>query len=167
MHNLSADKHFVIGTNIDGFMRFVHKDWAEFLNNLPFSQKPEEILLRLARKLRICFTKEDLKERLFAMGAKGYEGDLFDIKDLKTFGEKQKLPALEALLHFHQKNINMFQEYHTLYQKLLIKPDKPLFKETLTKWFMNKFIFPDKNNAFATKKVLENLWILKKLIGIG
>jgi len=158
VHNLSADKHFVIGANIDGFMRFVHKAWIEFLNNLPFSQNPAEILLRLARKLRICFTREDLKERLFAMGAKGYEGDLFDIKDLKTFVEHKKHPASEALLHFHQENINMFQEYHSLHQQLLTKPDKILFKDTLTKWFMNKFIFPDKNTLLGDEMIT---WICK------
>jgi len=145
VHNLSADKHFIVGSNINVFMGFVAKAWAEFLSGFPISHNPQKVLETLAHKLRICFTSEDLKARLFAMGAKDYAGDLFNLQDLKIFVEQIKHPASEALLNFHQENTMMFQEYHALYEQLLTKPDEAAFKETLTKWFMNKFVLPKKN----------------------
>jgi len=171
VHNLSADRHFIVGSNINGFMRFVTKAWAEFLSGFPFSHDSHKLLETLAHKFRICFTSEDLKARLFAMGAKNYEGDLFDLKGLQIFLEQKEHPASKALLHFHQKNIEMFQEYHALYEQLHTKPDETALKDTLTKWFMNKFVISEKNTLLGDDMIA---WIceqtppyyLNKIMGI-
>jgi poly-gamma-glutamate synthase PgsB/CapB len=171
VHNLNADRHFIVGTNINGFMGFVSREWNEFLNNLPLSHDFSELFTTLTQKLRICSTMEDLKARLFAMGAKDFEGDVLDLKDLKNFVEQRGDANSEALLRFHQENIKMYEDYHALSQQLRTKPNETVFKETITKWFMSKFILPEKNILLGDDMVS---WIceqtpphyLNKIMGI-
>lgn len=171
INNINADKYFVVGSNINGFMGFAKTAWLEFINTLPLSHNPQAHLEKLAHKLRICFTTEDLEQRLVAMGAVGFKGDFFNLEALRNFLEQQEHPAIDGLLHFHQENIKMLEEYNSLYDKLDKKTDEKDFKNTLTKWFMSKFILPKRNDLSGDEMIS---WVcehtpphyLNKIMGI-
>lgn len=171
VHNINAEKHFVVGSNLNGFMNFVHKAWDEFLSTLPFDNNSQELLENFAHKLRICFTLEELESRLASMGVKGFKEDLLDLQKLKIFLNTQGHSAPEAVLRFHEENIKMFQEYKAISQQLVTKLDENKFKDTLTKWFLSKFILLDKNTPSGDEMIS---WIcdhtppyyLNKIMGI-
>lgn len=73
VNDISADRHFLIGTNLEGLMGYIEESWQvrrEETTLWPRSQDnpdPGVEWLRLARQMRICVTQEAVLGRLTAM----------------------------------------------------------------------------------------------------
>jgi poly-gamma-glutamate synthase PgsB/CapB len=72
VNDVSIDRHFLIGTNLDGLLNYIREDWASFAESLTLwpetgSEQPLEILEQAARRMRIPFREEHLAGRLDAM----------------------------------------------------------------------------------------------------
>ncbi|MFC2990715.1 HEAT repeat domain-containing protein [Halomonas tibetensis] len=73
VNDISADRHFLIGTNLEGLMGYIEESWQERREETtlwPRSQDtpdPSVEWHRLARHLRVCVTEEAVLGRLSAM----------------------------------------------------------------------------------------------------
>lgn len=72
VNDVSIDRHFLIGTNLDGLLNYIREDWASFSASLTLwpetgEAQPLEMLERAARRMRIPFREEHLTGRLVAM----------------------------------------------------------------------------------------------------
>ncbi|MEA2094089.1 MAG: hypothetical protein U9P11_05950, partial [Pseudomonadota bacterium] len=72
VNDVSIDRHFLIGTNLDGLLNYIREDWAGFAESLTLwpqtgAAQPLEMLERAARRMRIPFCEEHLTGRLLAM----------------------------------------------------------------------------------------------------
>ena len=73
VNDISADRHFLIGTNLEGLMGYIEQSWAvrrEEITLWPHSQDnpdPSVEWHRLARQMRICVTEGAVLGRLAAM----------------------------------------------------------------------------------------------------
>lgn len=148
VNNISADRHFLFGTNLQGLMKFLMEDWQKFIENMSPDFLPD-----VAKKLRICTTKDDLKARLEAMGVKGYKGDLCDLEQIKQYLQGEGLPYANEILSFHAKNVKTLEEFESLQ-----KNNNDSFKEITTGWFLSKLILPEKDELTGDEMVA---WIVK------
>lgn len=70
VQDVSADRHFLIGSNIEGLMGFIEEEWQTYVADLTlFAQgsDPLAMLEELARKQRIALGERELDGRLGAM----------------------------------------------------------------------------------------------------
>jgi poly-gamma-glutamate synthase PgsB/CapB len=72
VNDVSIDRHFLIGTNLDGLLNYIREDWMSYAGSLTLwpdagSAQPLDILERAARQMRIPFREEHLTGRLTAM----------------------------------------------------------------------------------------------------
>ena len=72
VNDVSIDRHFLIGTNLDGLLNYIREDWTSFAEALTLwpengSAQPLEILELAAQRMRIPFREEHLTGRLVAM----------------------------------------------------------------------------------------------------
>ena len=72
VNDVSVDRHFLIGTNLDGLLNYIREDWAVAAAALTLwpesgSTQPAEILEQAAQRMRIPFREEHLTGRLMAM----------------------------------------------------------------------------------------------------
>jgi gamma-polyglutamate synthase len=70
VEDVAADRHVLIGSNIDGLLGFIEESWAEYAAKLTLfgqEQGPAEVLAALAARQRVPLTAEALAGRLAAM----------------------------------------------------------------------------------------------------
>jgi len=72
VNDISIDRHFLIGTNLDGLRNYIREDWAVFAEAQTLwpetgVARPTEILEQAARRMRIPYHEEHLTGRLLAM----------------------------------------------------------------------------------------------------
>ncbi len=71
VNDISADKHFLIGSNIDGLIGFIEEEWEAYAARLSLESDtddtPAEIFERLARQQRVPLNQEQIERRLMAM----------------------------------------------------------------------------------------------------
>ncbi|WP_284123876.1 hypothetical protein [Parerythrobacter aestuarii] len=72
VHDVSADKHVLIGSNIEGLLGFIEEEWDAYAAEVTLvdeDAEPAALLEELAKKQRIPVTAEELAGRLTAMVA--------------------------------------------------------------------------------------------------
>ncbi len=70
VNDVSADKHVLIGSNIDGLIGFIEEEWEAYASGLTLSEEgkdPKELFEALAKKQRIPVAEGELDGRLRAM----------------------------------------------------------------------------------------------------
>ncbi len=73
VNDISADRHFLIGTNLEGLMGYIEESWQVRRKEItlwPRSQinpNPSNEWLRLGRHMRICVSEEAVLGKLYAM----------------------------------------------------------------------------------------------------
>lgn len=73
VNDISADRHFLIGTNLEGLMGYIEESWQVRRNEITLwprshdNATPSEEWHRLARHMRVCVTEEAVLGRLSAM----------------------------------------------------------------------------------------------------
>lgn len=73
VNDIQVDRHFLIGTNLEGLMGYIEESWQVRRNETtlwPASQThpdPAVEWRRLARQMRVCLCEEAVKDRLAAM----------------------------------------------------------------------------------------------------
>ncbi|SFR50464.1 poly-gamma-glutamate synthase PgsB/CapB [Marinobacter daqiaonensis] len=105
VNDISADRHFLIGTNLEGLMGYIEESWQvrrEETTLWPQSQDNPDPSLewhRLARQMRVCVTEKAVLGRLSAM----LEG-LGVAYDTQILAENLAAPAnyLETLVRTHE-----------------------------------------------------------------
>lgn len=72
--DIAADRHFLIGSNIDGLIGFIDEEWGEYERSLSLAQEgaaPLDLLETWARRQRIALTAAELAGVLRAMLSAG------------------------------------------------------------------------------------------------
>ncbi|MDR5900139.1 HEAT repeat domain-containing protein [Halomonas vilamensis] len=185
VNDISADRHFLIGTNLKGLMGYIEESWAvrrEETTLWPRSQDnpdPQVEWLRLAWQMRVCVTQEAVLSRLAAM-LEGldvvYEREalvshLADPSDyLKRLAQsihveeqQKKAPLsryLESVLTQHQTYYREWQAFSELEQRLAQNPAHSetideQARDLLWKWFRSRIEIV--RSPFVTGEQLVNL----------
>lgn len=126
--NLSADYHFLVGTNLEGLLGYIKNAWTSILKKLAITEK-EELLELFEQKtafLRIPKTKTILENKL------------------KLMTNNSEIKLLETS-EFYRKMLQTYNEY-TNFKNDLISNSLPINKLTgeckklLSHWFYDKLI---------------------------
>lgn len=99
--DLSADRHVLIGSNLDGLLSYMRDAWRENMNTVSLvhtERSPQQVLEHWARRLRIPYSQDMLDARLDALSA-----------------APQHASASAA---FAQRYREEFQQYQALSQKI-------------------------------------------------
>jgi gamma-polyglutamate synthase len=112
VEDIRADQHFLIGTNLTGFLGYIRESWESYVAKQTLWSKPESALNRLraaARTYRIPITKEQIQVRLRIMlGERG-----------KEKGERGKEKAeLETENSTIESLLNLWEQPQKLYESL-------------------------------------------------
>ena len=72
MNDVSVDRHFLIGTNLDGLLNYVRDAWNEYVQGVSLEdatrgRTPLDMLEGAARRFRIPYREEHVREHLRAM----------------------------------------------------------------------------------------------------
>ncbi|WP_427969091.1 HEAT repeat domain-containing protein [Altererythrobacter sp.] len=128
VHDVSADKHFLIGSNIEGLTGFIDEEWAAYAAGLTLFEDgvdPRERLAELAKKQRIPLSQAELDGLLGAMLAPQSEKIARD--RAITAAQEGKLAAAleqagvagrEAILAHYEAMANFHRDYAALESSL-------------------------------------------------
>ncbi len=70
VHDVAADRHFLIGSNVEGLIGFINEEWEAYAANLTLFEEGEDPLAKLeklAKHQRIALDQDSLYELLAAM----------------------------------------------------------------------------------------------------
>lgn len=72
VNDISADQHFLIGTNLDGLLNYVREAWQEYATGLSLDdgtrgRPPLEVLEETARRFRVAYRGEHVQRHLQTM----------------------------------------------------------------------------------------------------
>jgi len=163
VEDISADKHFLIGTNLKGLLGYIKNAWDDYVSHITLwpesstPHSPEAVVERMAKRLRVPTTNEAVNNRLKAMltgiGIRDEKGlsDLISISD--------DIPALEKRLNElgyrsysgdiikHLKDYRgMYDDYRALIEMVKVNSDSRRdkldreFHHILGRWFNSKIV---------------------------
>ncbi|MDG6079405.1 hypothetical protein E3U23_09395 [Erythrobacter litoralis] len=122
--DIAADKHFLIGSNIEGLMGFIDEEWAEYERALTLGEEgkePLDLLAAWAKRQRVPLQKTELRGLLVAM-IEGVTGQVDEAEVARAIEQGQEdvlckrlAPdrADEILAHYRD-----LVGYHAEYEKL-------------------------------------------------
>lgn len=148
VNDISADRHFLIGTNLEGLMGYIEESWQvrrEETTLWPRSQDnpdPRVEWLRLARQMRVCVSEEAVLGRLSAMleglgmahDPRVLASHLAEPGDYlaslaktheQEYDQQTKAPLsrhLETMLAQHQAYYREWQEFRELERRIVQDP---------------------------------------------
>jgi poly-gamma-glutamate synthase PgsB/CapB len=162
VNDLSADYHFLIGSNLAGLKQFIMDEWEIFIKSVVSgssttgnSSMSESSLFELARRLRIPTTQEDVLMRLNSIlsGLRvGKDIEPFSDVSLDRESIRERLLNSETEIYsddierYIAKQIDLlseFQEIHGEISQASLRQDSELsdkVRTIATKWFMDKFV---------------------------
>lgn len=169
VNELSADQHFLIGTNLSGLTGYIGEAWRQFVSQTtlwPHSETAENVrttMLGFAKRYRIPYAQEHVIDRLRAMlvGVGLNKDSVDELLSLwnspKALAEKLTQtpanPFLQEIIDRHAQNMETCSQY----QKFLsdvenVQPHQRealdiRFRAHLEKWFMQKISVIEDANA--------------------
>ncbi|CCK82285.1 hypothetical protein [Desulfobacula toluolica] len=179
VEDLSADYHFLIGSNLSGLMGFITAAWDEYLekiNLFPTETNDRNAGLstfrQVAVKLRIALSSQTVINRakvmLNSLGAKlsqeeiktavTHPASLLENTTLKNLELKNRAKKTEQIIHHIEKLKKQNKEAEAFQEKIKQQPStKALemeFKTLVTRWFKQKLIVIE--NVHATGEQIIN-----------
>ncbi len=153
VRDISADRHFLIGTNLDGLQSYIRESWAEHKSEVTLfpssgDATPAETLENMARRMRMAYREEHLRDRIATMlkgcGTDGLANELSGMwHDLERIREilttELEEPVAGEMLALIESMIANFREYRELEQKLTAGGDDPGLDEEFRKLVWNCF----------------------------
>jgi poly-gamma-glutamate synthase PgsB/CapB len=156
--DISADRHFLIGTNLDGLQSYIREAWAEHSREVTLfpasiNATPSEVLERTAARMRISYREEHLRDRISTMLAgcdaaalahelSGMWNDPEHIRQI--LGPELDEPIHDAMLSIIESMIADYTEYTTLAEKVAAGVQDPAldeeFQQQVWKWFQRKLV---------------------------
>jgi gamma-polyglutamate synthase len=172
VHDLSADKHYLIGSNLKGLMGFIRNEWEDYKstitlnpNRMASGASPLEILHTYAKKFRVPCTKDALKQSLRCMmkdieetpPSPIMENALLDPTDLYRFlSQNNENNTAQAIQQHFEPLRSAYTEYQSFLQKITdaTEFDETVdnqFRDFLERFFFAKFIVVDDYYASGNK----------------
>ena len=162
VEDLSADKHFLIGNNLKGFMGYIKDAWNNKISDFTLfpqnekneSTSPLEIFTAFAEKLRIPTTEKQV-QNLLSILLKTNNPEIIkywnNIDSLTKSPDKTDNNLYTEAIKFHKTNLNNFNKYIEISNKLKKSSDKSVdteCKDFFWKCFESKFVSVD--NYYAS-----------------
>ena len=163
--DISADKHFLIGNNLEGLRGYIKDAWDAKMESYTLSPQagnnetqthPKEVFTKFAVKLRIPVNEEQIKGFLSTL----LKNDTNRNKSLQYWNDIQNLKNTLALTNesekvdivkFYEEKLNIFNKYYALYKKLDTGVNKTLEDECKTFfWDVYKAKLVIVSNYYAT-----------------
>ncbi len=158
VNDITADRHFLIGTNLEGFMGYVEESWATRRSETtlwPSSQQNPDPCIewqRLARRLRVATSEQAVFGRLSAMlQGLGVDFDAAPLQQqladpaayLRSLPQELLEPYLPAILAQHQQYHGEWLQYRQLAERLQpqLPPSTELdeqARDLLWQWFRSR-----------------------------
>jgi gamma-polyglutamate synthase len=160
VNDLSADRHFLIGSNLEGLQGFIKEAWDEVVPQLTLwpetagaAVSPVEVLQQLAARFRLACSDEQVRARLRAM-LKGEPQDL-PVDELAAFADnpevlgkalgERNVAAADRILSYLVELREQCSDIGALASRLAdsasdrekINAD---LRELMAKWFHRKFV---------------------------
>ncbi|MBE0490237.1 MAG: hypothetical protein IBX53_14275, partial [Halomonas sp.] len=175
VNDITADRHFLIGTNLEGLMGYVEESWKtrrEETTLWPRSQvdpDPRVEWLRMARRLRVPTSEKAVLGRLSAMleglgvehESQGLAESLDDPSGYLKVLEGEPLAAnFETILTQHRSYYREWQEFSELDRRIAQDPGpsealNEQARDLLWKWFRDRIEIV--RSPFVTGEQLVNL----------
>jgi len=172
---LSADRHFLIGTNLTGLQGYIKESWNEYTSRLTLWPKvsgdegqeadPIDEINKMARFMRVPLSEDDVKARLHAMlyGIGRSDADALSASWNNIDSLKQSLSDVDEdivndIVDHIEKNTKAFEEYNSLKQKVnsatgsLDDLDKQ-FRDQLCQWLERKISVVEDSHATGEQVV--------------
>jgi hypothetical protein len=160
VNDISVDRNFLIGTNLDGLRNYIREDWASRAESLSLWSEaaatgPSAVLEQAARRMRIPFREEHVKGRLRAMLAgMGITAELDALSELWNAPDAlqnrlqtyEPASLVEALMTHLADLARAYREYHEFAGQVASagrSVDPALdaaFRSLLHKWFERKLV---------------------------
>ncbi len=162
VNDLSADRHFLIGTNMDGLVNYIRNAWERFVHDLtlwPNAQPAEdhdaeELLADWAWRFRVPFKEQHVKGRLEAMLTDQLDrAALTRVLELwhtpesvEHEFERLRLTHKEEIVSYYKEGFNAYSEYCELSKQVSLATEEDRsklnqgFREQLWRWFERKLI---------------------------
>ncbi len=163
VEDLSADKHFLIGTNLKGLVGYIRNSWKDRYDSITLwpdmessvNSPAESILNSTVSKLRVPTSEEHIVLRLNAMLKGISDGkDILFMSDLWRNPLKLKEELVvndlgdyaDSVADYIKQQVKMYKEYCELAEKLEteIPSDRMTvdmeFRQLIWKWFQDKFV---------------------------
>jgi poly-gamma-glutamate synthase PgsB/CapB len=167
VEDVSADRHFLIGSNLQGLVGYVQESWQRYAQPLTLwpdsGEDPQTAFRGMARRLRVPTSEQQVMAKLRAM-LQGQNTKLDIDAIVALWQDPQKVREFlstaglevyaDAIVNHLQKDTEMYQEYAAFSGRLATVEvsQKERFnqecRELLWKWFQDKFVVID--DYFAT-----------------
>lgn len=157
VNDISADYHFLIGSNLEGLLGYIKEAWASHVAELSLWPESGESIFAVfesqARRLRIPYTEARQRARLAAMLTPSHLGSDSGLLDLCSDPEalnealaSRKHASADEIFSFATSACTARKEYDEFAERLAqagSTPDPRLdeaFREQLWHWFERKLI---------------------------
>ena len=151
VNDVAADKHVLIGSNIEGLLGFIDEEWDAYSSQLTLEDKeidPSAKLVQLAKHQRIPVTQEELDGLLLAM-VEGVADSVAAeaVLDASRSGglaarlQQLGIPHAEAIAGHHAAQAELHAEYAKLAEDVrAVRGNDAAVKALLTKAFKAKLV---------------------------
>ncbi|MGD8909781.1 MAG: HEAT repeat domain-containing protein, partial [Chromatiales bacterium] len=160
VEDITADHHFLIGTNLDGLKGYIRNAWELWLKNSPLYDflnggkgEPLQMLEKIAHRYRLPYREEHIQARLRCLLTdigQAVHADALDKLWIDPEGLREKLLASEAaniaddIAIFHQGLFDRYIELKEMASDIEHGPASPKFSEQALKrqlwdWFWGRF----------------------------
>jgi poly-gamma-glutamate synthase PgsB/CapB len=159
--DISADRHFIVGSNVTGFMRYVEESWQKFVQKIMLCPEHEEVLVEdvaetlkhFAFQFRMPITEHIIIERLRVMlqgqnisevldgYLKNFNNPLVLAEQLKT----DNVSYAESIVQYLEQDLEIYHKIQNFLSRVnsateSAKKLNHAFRHILTEWFLKKFI---------------------------
>lgn len=157
VRDIEADRHFLIGNNLDGLMSYIDDEWEEYIATIhicdahgKLKSDALQILENAAQRLRIAYKKEQVQQRLQVMVEEKIAHLWQNPQQLQQQLQQHDTNPPQ-ILNFHQQNITTLREYELLQQKITQNANASKlqieFRKQLYKWFKRKIVVIENYHA--------------------
>ncbi len=160
VEDISADRHYLIGTNLEGLLSYIREAWAGYVKEQtlwPSTREatPIEVLESSARRLRIPYSENHLLARTYAMlQGVGVEVDAQHLVGIwseperlrQIIGAVNSKTSVDEIISHIQQLATDFVEYQALAEQLdgtgssVNESLDTLYRRQLWTWFERKLV---------------------------
>lgn len=157
VEDLSVDRHFLIGTNLEGLLGYIKEAWERYIEGISLwpdnDETPISILQKTAQRMHIPYNPNHVRDRLKAMLHQ--HGDSQEIEPLlELWNDSDALRAalvenqfsdIESIVEQIEKYQCAYHEYHDFAEQLgdISHENKDIdkqFHQLMWQWFERKLV---------------------------
>ncbi|MES2354536.1 MAG: hypothetical protein V4568_09045 [Pseudomonadota bacterium] len=170
VEDISADLHFLIGSNLEGIVGYIEEAWQEHVTELTLwpedDNQPSLVLEHQARRMRVPFTVVRVKARLAAMLTPyglANDAELLNLwqesSALKSALNERNVTNVAEIISFHESAVAALREYEEFAARVAkAGPTREAtldaaFHALLWRWFERKLVIINDYHASGDKLV--------------